>query len=107
MDLYSVPVIGNPQTISSVQQNHHKYSYICIYFNNSSNILVEKYFPSKNIKAIEYNAKGTATTKALRYAEERKINSETGRRPDLPHITLVITDGESFTNIAGDILHYV
>ena len=44
---------------------------------------------------IDYNGGGTHTASAIKYALENKFKPETGYRNRVPHITMVITDGET------------
>ncbi|XP_039266376.2 uncharacterized protein LOC120341882 [Styela clava] len=54
---------------------------------------------------IGYCGKGTRTGEALQYAFDNQFSLKSGRRGnDVPHITLLITDGEARDNITGPAL---
>ena len=52
-------------------------------------------FFSQAIFDIEYHGGGTWTSKALNEATDTKFLPETGHRQFVPHVTMVVTDGET------------
>jgi len=53
---------------------------------------------------ISYNGTGTLTGAALDFAMKHKFSPETGRRPDKPHLTVVLTDGRSLDDVRGEVI---
>ena len=47
------------------------------------------------VRAIRYDGTGTRTGNALNFTRENKLSPEKGRRPDVPLMIVVLTDGKT------------
>lgn len=53
------------------------------------------------IKNIPYRKGGTRTGAALNFVHDKKLTAISGRRPGIPAVTLVVTDGKSYDDVTS------